>query len=128
MASEREPFLRELFERWNRGEREFDAAVLHPQGKLRSQMTGMSYRADELGLFFAEIDQQFSRWQIVAEEFVDVEDDLVLALGHVELTGRASGLELSQPVAYVIRFDGGLIRELTAFPDHDEGRRAAGLG
>ena len=127
MGNDAEALLRGLFERWNHGQREFDAEVLHPQAKLRSTMTGNTYAAADLPLFFAEIDQQFSRWHVALDEVLDLAGERMLALGSVELRGRASGVELVQPVAYLVRFDGGRVRELTAFPEHEAARREAGL-
>jgi hypothetical protein len=52
----------------------------------------------------------------------------LLALGRVRAHGRASGLELDQPIGWLIEFRGEKLAETWFYLGHDEALGAAGLG
>jgi ketosteroid isomerase-like protein len=63
---------------------------------------------------------------IEASEIRDL-GDTVLILGRIRTHGKASGIDFEGPVAYVIEFDGDLIRTMRAYLDPTEALEAVGL-
>jgi ketosteroid isomerase-like protein len=61
-----------------------------------------------------------------AQEIRDLGES-VLVLGHIDLSGRTTGLEFSQEVGQVITFRGGKIVRSQDFLSHAEALEAAGL-
>ena len=59
----------------------------------------------------------------------DIRDlgDTVLLLGYLQTRGSASGVTLDTPIAYVFRFDEGLIRKVRLYMDPSEALKAVGL-
>ena len=73
-------------------------------------------------------DEWHALWDlsIQVSEFRDI-DDKIVALGRMQIRGKASGIDLDQSVAYVVEFDSGLIRKMSAYLDEAEALQAAGL-
>jgi ketosteroid isomerase-like protein len=61
--------------------------------------------------------------------FDDIRDlgESVLALGEIETTGQATGLNFTSEIALLFTFRGGKIVNVRDFPSHAEGLTAAGL-
>jgi ketosteroid isomerase-like protein len=117
--------VRAIFADWNSGSREIPTAT-HPDAVLHSALTGGDYDGhDGIRRWMAEIDEQFDFWELVADEYREVGDEGLLVLGAVRMRGRASGLRLEQPLAWVFRFSGGMIVESWFYPDQAEGIAAA---
>lgn len=113
--------LRSIFADWNAGSRAVPAAT-HPDAVLHSTLTGADYTGhDGIRRWMAEVDEQFDFWELDADEYRDVGDHGVLVLGKVRLRGRSSGVELEQPLAWVFRFEDGMIVESWFYPDHADG-------
>jgi ketosteroid isomerase-like protein len=128
VSDPREELARDLFRRWNAGERELDPEEVASDAVLYSAMTGNTYRGHaELKAWMAEIDGQFDSWELTADEFRGVDPDLLMGLGQVHFRGRASGVEFDQPIGWLVRFDGNCITEMRTFSGHDAAREAAGL-
>jgi ketosteroid isomerase-like protein len=53
--------------------------------------------------------------------------DTVVTLGRIRTRGKASGIDLERPAAYVGEFEGGLIRRLRAYQDQNQALEAVGL-
>jgi ketosteroid isomerase-like protein len=125
----REELVRREFDRWNAGERrEIDPQVLHHDVVVHSQMTNATYHGhDGLRRWMAEIDDQFEDWHSSVDEFRDVAEERLLALGTVHLRGRSSGVEFDQPMAWLVTFAGNQVTELRTIPDHAQALEAAGL-
>ena len=62
-------------------------------------------------------------------EFSEIRDlgDQVLALGHIRVIGKQSGVETKSPLAYIVKFKSGKATHVRAFLDHAEALEAAGL-
>jgi ketosteroid isomerase-like protein len=128
VAAQHQDLIRDLFERWNHGDREVDAAAVDPDAEVHSAMTRATYRGyGGIKDWMAEIDDQFDSWQLTVEEMRDLSDDRVLALGMVHFRGRGSGVEFDQPIGWIIAFAGPRITEMRIFPEHAKALEAAGL-
>jgi len=67
-------------------------------------------------------------WETIAEEFRDLGDDRVLALGSWHARGRGSGVALDfERAAWLMRFRHGKMTRLQTFTDRERALEAAGL-
>ena len=128
LAAAREALIRETWERWNAGERDPSAmgAGLAEGFVLESALTGRVFHGRQ-GLidWMAEIDDNFGAWRIRIEEIRAAGPDRFLVLGSVHMRGRRSGVELDQPIGWVIEFDGELTSRLRNFASHEAAIEAA---
>ena len=123
----REQIVRDAFASWNSGTLDV-ARFTHPEGRVRSGLTNEIYEGHPgLERWMAEINDQFDRWELHSEEFHELEPDGLVVIGSISMRGRASGVELVQPVVWLFRFRDDVIFEMAAYPDRDEGLAAAGL-
>jgi ketosteroid isomerase-like protein len=124
--------IREAFERWNR--RDIDYWIQHadPQVEVWSvyaalDQSGGPYRGhDGMREWRAEIDRNFERHEVFAEDVRDV-DGKVLVLGAVRFRGRASGTEMHHPFAWVCEMRDGALRRMSFYSSHGEALEAVGL-
>ncbi len=120
--------IRETWERWNAGVRDPGemGQGLTEDFTLYSALTGRSFKGRQ-GLidWMAEIDEHFGAWNIRIDEIRAAGEDRYVVLGGVDLEGRGSGLELDQPIGWVIEFEGDLTSRLNNFASHDEAIEAA---
>ena len=120
--SEAEDLVREVYSRWNDGEREFDEDLFDPSLTIHSALTGDMYEGvDGLQTWASEIDDQFKDWNLVIEEIESLDDDLILVRGEIQMTGRQSEVAIEQPASWLIEFDSGRMTSLRNFI----GRKAA---
>ena len=71
MAVDEEAFLREIFERWNRGDFELDEFRdrIDPEVVIDSSLTGAEWHGYEgVRGWLAEIAEQFENWTLVMKE------------------------------------------------------------
>ena len=129
MSGENVEFARSVFSRWNAGERNFPDEEIHPDVVLVSRILGRSVRGRAgVRRYLREIDEQFDQWTMEIEDWRD-SGDFVVALGHVRLHGRRSGVEFDQPVGILFEIRAGqLLRFETFIDDPADALRAAGLG
>ena len=121
----REAIVRDAIALWNSEPAEA-TRYSHPEGVVRSALTGETYEGHAgLERWMTEIDEQFDRWELRADEFRDLEPDGLVVIGAISMRGRASGVELEQPVVWLFRFRDGLILEMSVYADVDEGLAAA---
>jgi ketosteroid isomerase-like protein len=119
-VSEAEDLVREVFSRWNEGERDFDDAVFEESLTIHSALTGDMYEGEDgLEVWAAEIDDQFEDWNLVLEELEPVDEDRVMARGEIQMTGRQSQVAIEQPASWVIEFEEGRISTLRNFIGRD---------
>ena len=129
MSDPREDLVREIYARWNQGERDLDPDQIHPDAVVHSAMTGDTFRGLEgVERWIAEIDEQFEDWVLTIEEIRNLPGDRLLVLGEVHFRGRASGVEFDQPMGWLIDFDGDRVAGLNNIVGHDAALEAAGLG
>ena len=129
MSGENVEFARSVFSRWNAGERNFPDEEIHPDVVLVSRILGRSVRGRAgVHRYLREIDEQFDQWTMEIEDWRD-SGDFVVALGHVRLQGRRSGVEFDQQVGILFEIRAGqLLRFETFIDDPADALRAAGLG
>jgi ketosteroid isomerase-like protein len=124
----RQELVRRVLKRWNAGERAIDLLEIHPDVVFHSGLTNTTYRGHEgLLRWMAEVDEQFEAWHSSVDEFREVGEERLLALGSVHLKGRTSGVEFDQPMSWLITFAGDHVTELRTIPDHVQALEAAGL-
>jgi len=128
VSQENVEFARNVFERWNAGERMFPDEEIHPDVVLVSRILGKAVRGRAgVRRYLREIDEQFDEWEMAIEEWRDA-GDFVAALGHVRLHGRRSGVSFDQPVGILFEIrDRQLLRFETFLDEPAEALEAAGL-
>ena len=132
MSQENVELVRRALEGWNRGD--FGAWIesAHPDVEWSSAITRRMEGAQTVWRGRADArrfwDEWHSLWDLTIEisEFRDL-GDTVVALGRMEIHGKASGVDLEESVAYVAEFEEGLIRRMRAYLDQDEALGAVGL-
>jgi ketosteroid isomerase-like protein len=133
MSQETVEIVRSCIDRWNRGDFDWWMRRRHPDAEFHSSITrqaegdeGVWRGTEEVRCFVAELQGSWEQLSFEVPETRDVGDSLV-ALGTAKIRGRASGVALESPIAYVFEFDGGLVRKTTAYLDHAEALKAVGL-
>jgi ketosteroid isomerase-like protein len=115
-VSEAEDLVRDVFARWNEGERDFDDAVFEESLTIHSALTGDVYEGLEgLQTWAAEIDDQFKDWNLVVEETEPVSEDRVVVKGEIRMTGRQSDVAIEQPASWVVDLAEGRIAVIRNF-------------
>lgn len=107
-----EAVIRDIWRRWNAGEREYDPEIIDPEIEIHSALTGQVFRGEEgIGRWVAEIDDQFEAWDLAIEEIAQLAPDDYMARGSVRARGRQSGLDLDQQITWRVTLrDGRLLR------------------
>ena len=128
MSQKNVEFARNVFGRWNSGERRFPDEEIHPDIVLVSRLLGRTERGRTgVRRYLREIDEQFGEWTMAIEDWRDA-GDRVAALGHIRLRGRRSGVAFDQPVGILFEIRGGqLLRFETFLEEPADALKAAGL-
>lgn len=118
MSRENVEFAQSVFERWNAGEREFPDEEIHPDVVLVSRLIGGEPVRGREGVrrYLREIDDQFDKWTMVIDDWRD-SGDFVVALGHIRLHGRLSGVSFDQPVGILFEIRNRQLVGYETFPD-----------
>jgi ketosteroid isomerase-like protein len=128
VSDSREQLVRDIYHRWNTGERVIDPEEIHPAAVVYSAMTADTFRGlDGVRRWMAEIDEQFEDWVLTIDEIRSGADDRLLVLGGVHFRGRSSGVEFDQPMGWLVDFEGERISALHNVVGHDAAIEAAGL-
>lgn len=108
--------MRDIFARWNGGERDFDPSLFDPEIRIHSSLTGQVYEREEgVRIWAAEIDEQFAEWDLVIDEVRDLSDELVLVVGEIRMKGQKSSVELRQPASWLAELKVGRLSRLRNF-------------
>ena len=132
MSRENVDTLHRTIDSWNRGDLDAVLQSLHPEIEWFSAVAARVEGAETVWRGPAEMrrfwDEWHSLWDLTIELF-EIRDlgDTVVASGRMRTRGKASGIDLEGPVAYVAEFDEGLIRRLRAYLDPTEALEAVGL-
>jgi ketosteroid isomerase-like protein len=111
-------FIRAWFERHTHPEIEFTSA-------LTSEIEGRVYRGQNGMIEWAGDVIDAVQITYGEREFVDIGDDVVVALLQSQIEGRGSGLEMELEVGFVIEFEGDLARRGASYIGYAEALAAA---
>jgi ketosteroid isomerase-like protein len=129
MSEENVEIARSWLSRWNAGERSFQDEEIHPEVVIVSRGVLDRTVRGHAGLrrYLREIDEQFDEWEAAMEDWRDA-GDCVVALGHIHLHGRRSGVAFDQPVGFFYEIRGGQLLRFETFLDKPaDALEAAGL-
>lgn len=103
-----ESLIRDVWRRWNSGERELDPELFDPEFTVHSHLTGGAYQgAEQVRVWQSEIDQQFDDWELGVDRARALADGRFLVHGSIRGHGRASGIELDEPAAWIVELRSG---------------------
>ena len=131
MSQENVEVVRSVYTAWNRGDREKALGFAHPEiviDATRRVFNPTSYVGIQgARRLFADMDEIWERFRTELDELLDV-DDRVVVIGRLIGTGKASGVEVEQPIAgiWTVR-DGRIVRAELNYTDRREALEAAGL-
>jgi ketosteroid isomerase-like protein len=122
---------RDLFEQWSARNYEFLIKSARPDVEIFSRFAslgGEPFRGPEgVRQWVAEIEQSFGRFKVRVDRFLDLGDDRVLALGAIDLEGKASGVGIDQPMGWLLELRDEKLVRMLFYSSHAEAREAAGL-
>ena len=134
MSQENVEIVQRAVEAWNADDlaaflAELDADVeWHPAIEPGLEGKEITYRGHDGArkIWRQDRGEAWERLTNLAQEFRDLGES-VLALGHMDLTARATGIEFSQELGEVFDFRAGKIVRIRDFLTHAEAIEAAGL-
>ena len=98
-----EAVIRDIWRRWNAGERSYNPEIIDPEIEVHSALTGQVFQGEEgITRWVAEIDEQFEAWDLTLDRIEEPGPDSFVARGSVRARGRQSGLDLDQPITWRI--------------------------
>jgi hypothetical protein len=111
-----ESVIRDVWRRWNSGDRELDAETFDPEFTVHSHLTGGAYSGPEqIRVWISEIDQQFDGWELGVDRAEALADERFLIHGSIRGHGRASGIELDEPAAWIVELRAGRLLAIHNF-------------
>ena len=120
-----------MFIWWNLGDREVVEEAVDPELEIHTPLSSTQrepYRGHTgLRQWISDIDEQFDDWYTRPEEWAEARGGRVMVLGELHMRGRESGIELDQPMGWVLSFRDGRLFRYEVFLDHEEARHAVGL-
>ena len=130
MSQENVELVREGFARWNQGDYDFLFRSAAPDIELFSRfggLTGEPYRGDEgVRQWLADIQESFERFDLWLDEVRDLGDE-VLAIGGINMRARGSGVDLKEPMGWVLEFRDGRVARMRFYAQPAEALEAVGL-
>ena len=131
MSQENVGVIRSAFAAVNRGDRETAIGFLHPEVVIdatRSVFNPTSYVGMQgIRQWMADTDEVWQRFGLEVSELIDAGDKVVV-IGRLVGRGKASGVEVEQPIAGIWNVrDGRVVRVELGYTDRSEALRAAGL-
>jgi ketosteroid isomerase-like protein len=132
MSPENVEAVREALDAWNRGDVEGWLRPTHPDIEWSSAVARHVEGEDTVYNGEADMRRFWDEWHSLWNLTIEVSEirdlgDTVVVLGLIRTHGKASGIDLEGPVAYVFEFDGGLVRKARAYLDPGEALEAVGL-
>jgi ketosteroid isomerase-like protein len=120
--------VRDLFEQWSAGNYESFIESAHPDVEIFSRFAslgGEPYRgAEGVRQWIEEIEQTLGRFEVRTSEVRDL-GNRVLALGAITLEGKASGIEIEQPMGWSFELRDGKLARMFFYSSHAEALEAA---
>ena len=130
MSQENVELVREGFTRLNRGDYDFFLNNTAPDVELFSRfgsLTGEPYRGHAgVREWMAEMEQNFELFEPWWRELRDL-GDKVLALGGVRFRARGSGVEMEDPMGWVVELHEGRVARIRFYDRPAEALEAVGL-
>jgi uncharacterized protein len=127
MTSANVEIIRRGLDAYNRGDVDAMLETADPEIEfvpLRSLVVGGSYRGhDGIRQFFEDLEEEWENRSISREEFREHEDT-VLLLGEFEAKGKASGVQMRSPVAWLFELRAGKVVRMHAYSSQEEALRA----
>jgi uncharacterized protein len=132
MSKESVERVRRSLDGWNRGDVDAWLATAHPEIEFISAIARQIEGDETVWRGHAGLRRFWDEWHSVWNLNIEVSEmhdlgDTVVALGRIQTRGKASGVELESPVAYVFEFEEGLTRKVRAYMDPSEALQAVGL-
>jgi ketosteroid isomerase-like protein len=132
MSEENVEIVRRSLDAWNRGEFDAWGQDSHPNIEFFSAITWQAEGDMTAFRGPTEMRQFWDEWHSLWDLRVDISEirdlgDTVVALGGMTMRGRASGVPVDSPVAYVFEFEDGLFRTVRAYLNPSEALKAVGL-
>ena len=128
MSQQNLELARDLFEHWR--ERDYDALMeaAVPDVEIYSRFAslgGEPYRGEDgVRRWIAEIEGTFGRFDVRTTDFQDLRDR-VLVLGDIRLQGKGSGIEIDQPMGWLLELQDGKLARMFFYSSHAEALEAA---
>jgi ketosteroid isomerase-like protein len=130
VASANVDVLRKSIELFNRYDIEGVIALMDPAVRFEHRMAeleGEFTGPDAVKGWFADLSEAFDSWTIECDDFRDLGDDRVLALGTVRAVGKGSGVEAEVPYTVLATFGDGLLTHFIDYGDKHAALEAARL-
>jgi uncharacterized protein len=123
--------VRQALAAFNEGDIEAVLGCMDPDIEfvpLRALLEGSAYRGhDGFRRFVADMVDDWEDYHPISEEFRDVGDGRVLVLGRFHARGRASGVEVESPAAWVSQVRGGKIVRVRIYADEQSALASLGV-
>jgi ketosteroid isomerase-like protein len=132
MSQENVEIVRRGFEAWHRGDVDGWVELHHPEIEWFSEVAQAVQGGESVYRGRTQLRQLWDDWHSVWDLTVEISgfcdlDEVVVATGSVRVHGKASGVDLEGPIAYVSEFEGGLIRTFRVYRDPRQALEAVGL-
>jgi ketosteroid isomerase-like protein len=131
MSRENLALIREGYARWRAGDWEFFVANAAPDVELYSRfgsLTGEPYRGpDGVRAWFAELRENFERFDAWLDDLREAGDDRVVALGGISFRARGSGIDMDERLGWVFELRNGRVRRMLFYSSPSEALEAVGL-
>ena len=113
---EGEQLIRDIWRRWNAGERSPDADEFDTGIEVHSALAKNVYSGREgLAAWISEIDEQFEAWELGIDELRPTGPDGYVVHGSIRARGRTSGLDLDEPASWLVDLREGRLSRLRNF-------------
>jgi ketosteroid isomerase-like protein len=116
---------------WNRRDVAAVLEVLDPDAELlpmRAVLEGAVYRGHEgFRTFMKDMGEDWEHFRLEPDDLQEIDDSRVLVLGRVHGRGRASGMEIEAPAAWVCDLREGKVRRVKFYADEDAARDDLGI-
>ena len=131
MSQENVEIVRSVYEAANRGDREHALGFLHPEiviDATRRVINPTTYVGmDGAQQLFTDMDEVWEEFRLEQIELIDA-GSRVVVIGRLVGKGKASGVEVEQPIAGIWNVRGGrVVRVELGYTDRREALEAAGL-
>lgn len=127
MSQENVELIRSGFDAINRRDFDHATSLVSDDFEINSAITNQTYQGpDAVRRVFEDLLAAFGEHQMVIEETIATGDQVVVMF-RLEVSGRGSGLPLSQSVAQVWSFQDGLAIRCRSYLDRREALASAGL-